>query len=422
MSVAYMGRTYSGYPGLTIGRRAYFARLLQLHRYVGLVRVVLLGMLGRLPFGGQAWIYMNWLRGIQKLGHEVWYVEDEMSWPYDPLQDTHTEDCTYALKTIRECMEHIGLAERWAYRLADRKGASWGLSDDELDALYASCDVLINLQGSTVLREEHMAAPFKVYLETDPAGGELKVATGDEELRATYALHDTIVTYGENYGAPDCRVPLNGFSYLKTRQPIDLELWPAAHDPGAKLFTTIGNYRQHGGDITYLGELYHWSKHHEWERFLDLPSLTNQALELALNGHEPDDKEHLEQHGWRVVNPALFSLDMFGAYPEYIRSSRGEFTVAKDQNVRLRSGWFSDRDACYLASGKPVVCQDTGFGNVIPTGEGLFPVHTPEEAAAAIEEINGDYERHCRGARAVAEEWFDNAKVVRKLFADLGLA
>jgi hypothetical protein len=388
----------------------------------GRVRVLLLGMLGRLPFGGQAWIYMNWLRGIQKLGHEVWYVEDEMTWPYDPLLDSQTEDVSYALKVIRECMGRIGLGDHWAYRLADREGASWGMSGRELDDLYASCDVLLNLQGATALRDEHLAAPFRVYLETDPAGGELKIATGDEELRASFADHDVVVTYGENYGAFDCGVPLNGVTYLKTRQPIDTELWPDAYTPDARYFTTIGNYRQHGGDIVYEGELYHWSKHHEWERFLDLPSLTPQEFELALNGHEPEDREHLERHGWRVVNPAKFSLDVFGAYPQYIRESRAEFTVAKDQNVRLRSGWFSDRDACYLASGKPVVCQDTGIGNFLPTGEGLFPVLTPDEAAAAIEEINSDYRRHCDAARAIAEECFDNAKVVGKLFADLGLA
>jgi hypothetical protein len=388
----------------------------------GRLRVILLGMLGRLPFGGQAWIYLNWLRGIQKLGHDVWYVEDEMKWPYDPVRGMRTDDCSYALRIIRECTDRIGMGDRWAFRLADRSGASWGLSETELIDLYASCDVLLNLQGATDLREEHMAAPLRVYIETDPVGGELKVAAGDDHLRESFALHDVVFTYGENYGAPDCSVPLNGTTFLKTRQPIDLEFWPMAYEPDARYFTTIGNYRQRGGDIEYQGELYHWSKHHEWERFLDLPSLTTQEFELALNGHDADDRRHLEGHGWRVVTPAQFSLDIFGAYPAYVRTSRGEFTVAKDQNVRLRSGWFSDRDACYLASGKPVVCQDTGFGNVIPTGEGLFPVLRPEEAAAAIEEINGDYRRHCLAARAIAEECFDNAKVAGRLFADLGLA
>ncbi len=116
------------------------------------------------------------------------------------------------------------------------------------------------------------------------------------------------------------------------------------------------------------------------------------------------------------------SLEVFGAYQDYFRRSRAEFTVAKDQNVRLRSGWFSERDVCYLASGKPVVAQDTGFGNVVPTGAGLFAVGTPEEAAAAIEEINGDYARHCRAARALAEEHFEASTVAAGLLRALGLA
>jgi hypothetical protein len=194
-----------------------------------------------------------------------------------------------------------------------------------------------------------------------------------------------------------------------------------AYDPDARYFTTIGSYRQTGKDVEYGGEVYRWSKHYEWERILDLPDRTAQPFELALNV-ESADRQRLEHHGWSVVSPFRFSLDVFGAYPAYIRQSRGELTVAKDQNVRLRSGWFSERDACYLASGKPVVVQDTGFGNVLPVGEGLFAFTTVEEAAAAVEAINADYGRHAKAARAIAEESFDAPRVARKLLETIGLA
>ena len=291
----------------------------------------------------------------------------------------------------------------------------------ELAALYRSCDALLNVVGATDLRDEQLEAPFRVYVETDPVTSELRLANGDEHTRIAFANHHAIATYGENYGAPDCGVPLDGRRYVKTRQPVDLDLWPSSHDPDAPLFTTIGNYRHDGGDVAYGGEIYRWSKHHEWERFIDLPQLTEQPLEAALKIDDPADRERLERHGWRVVSPFAMSLDVFGAYQDYFRRSRGEFTVAKDQNVRLRSGWFSERDVCYLASGKPVVAQDTGFGNVIPTGAGLFPVSTTEEAAAAIEEINGDYRRHCRAARALAEDYFEARAVASRLLGDLGL-
>jgi hypothetical protein len=384
------------------------------------LRLIVLGMMGRCPYGGQTWLYLNWLRGLAACGHEVWYVEDDTVWPYDPEQNTVTDDCQYAVRHISTCMERVGLGGMWAFRLADRKDACWGLSSAKLDELYRSCDALLNIVGATDLRGEQLAARFRVYVETDPVTAELRLDQGDEHTREAFANHHAVVTYGENYGAADCGVPLCGIDFKKTRQPIDLELWPMAFDPGAKYFTTIGNYRQEGSDVTWRGESYRWSKHHEWEKFMGLPGLTPQPFELAM-GCSTDEKKLLESAGWGVVPPFEMSLDIFGRYPEYFRRSRGEFTVAKDQNVRLRSGWFSERDACYLASGKPVITQDTGFSNLLPTGAGLFGFGTMAEVLTAIDRINSDYKGHCEAARAVAVEWFDAKNVAGKMLADLGM-
>ncbi len=386
------------------------------------LRIVVLGMMGRCPFGGQTWLYLNWLRGLHRLGHEVWYVEDDSVWPYDPLQNSVTDDCTYAVRHIADCLDRIGLGRSWAYRLADRQGSCWGLSSFQLDALYRSCDVLLNVVGATDLRPEHLAAPLRVYVECDPVTAELRLANGDEHTRTAFNNHHRLMTYGENYGAPDCGVPLNGYRYGKTRQPVDLDLWPMAFDAEARYFTTIGNYRQEGSDVAYNGETYRWSKHHEWEKVLELPRRTAQPFELAMWPDRPEDRARLESYGWRLVPPLEMSLDIFGAYRDYFRRSRAEFTVAKDQNVRLRSGWFSERDACYLASGKPVVAQDTGFGRLLPTGEGLFAFRNADEALAAVEAINSDYPRHCRAARAIAEEYFEARAVAGRLLRDIGAA
>jgi glycosyltransferase involved in cell wall biosynthesis len=169
------------------------------------------------------------------------------------------------------------------------------------------------------------------------------------------------------------------------------------------------------------GEVYHWSKHHEFLKFLDLPQRTRQAFELALSSYEQADCEMLEARGWRVRRALDFSTDP-EAYRQYIADSRGEWTVAKDQNVRLRSGWFSDRAATYLAAGRPVVTQETGFGNLLPTGCGLFGFSTTEEAAAAIEEINSDYARHSRRASEIAREEFEADKVLAKLIRHAGVS
>lgn len=386
------------------------------------LRLVVLGMMGRCPFAGQSWLSLNWLRGLARLGHEVWYVEDDAVWPYDPVRNTVTDDCSYAVHHIANCMERVGLAGQWAFRLEGKDDACWGMPAQALNELYRSCDALLNVGGMTDLNDWHTAASFRVYVETDPVSSELNLANNDEHTRIAFGNHHTIVTYGENYGAADCGVPLNGLTYGKTRQPIDLDLWPMVYDAAAPHFTTVGNYRQTGNDVMYNGELYRWSKHHEWEKFLDLPQRTTQPFEIAMMVQDPADQALLQGAGWKVVSPFTMSLDIFGAYPEYIRQSRAEFTVAKDQNVRLRSGWFSERDACYLASGKPVIAQDTGIGNIIPTGAGLFTFTTMEEVLTAIDRINSNYAYHCKAARALAAEYFEARGVAARFLADLGLA
>lgn len=385
------------------------------------LRLLVLGMMGRVPFGGQTWLYLNWLRGLAALGHDVWYVEDDTVWPYDPVANTITDDCSYAVRHIGASMERIGLADRWAFRLADREGACWGLTESRLRELYRTCDALLNVVGATDLREDQLLAPLRIYVETDPVTAELRLANGDAHTAEAFANHHVLASYGENYGASDCGVPLGAQRYVPTRQPVDLGLWPMAFDPAARYFTTIGNYRQEGGDVEWAGSVYHWSKHHEWEKFLELPSKTDQPFELAMMPTADGEFQRLTAAGWRLLPPLEMSLDVFGAYPQFIRSSRGEFTVAKDQNVRLRSGWFSERAVCYLSSGKPVVTQETGFSNVLPTGDGLFAVDDVDEAADAIAQINADYRRHCDAARAIAEEYFEAAGVARRLLGAVGL-
>src|SRR5205085_5491003 len=156
--------------------------------------------------------------------------------------------------------------------------ACWGRTEAELNELYRTCDVLLNVVGATDLREEHMAARYRVYVECDPVTAELQLAAGDRHTELAFNNHHRIVTYGENCGAADCGVPLNGRIYSKTRQPIDLDLWPMAFDSEAQNFTTIGNYRQDGSDVEYDGDTYRWSKHHEWEKFIALPQRVAQPF------------------------------------------------------------------------------------------------------------------------------------------------
>jgi hypothetical protein len=210
------------------------------------------------------------------------------------------------------------------------------------------------------------------------------------------------------------------FSWRTTRPPVIPELWEAHVNAAAERFTTVATWKNVGKDIRFRGETYHWSKHMNFLEVIDLPRRTLQRLELALEVDDEGARDLLVRHGWLITDAFEASRDLT-AYQRHIERSRGEFTVSKDLVVRTRSGWFSDRSVCYLAAGKPVVTQDTGFGKYVPTGAGLFAFQTVEEAAAALDEVNRDYARHCRAARGIAEEYFAADRVLGRLCRDADL-
>jgi len=396
--------------------------------------LVVLGMMGRMPVAGVTWQALHYLEGFRRLGFATYYVEDTGEWPYDPDRNTISDDPGYAVRSIGTLMARHGFADRWAYRAAD--GRVFGLAAGELGRVLERADALVNVTGATVLREEHRRVPVRVYLETDPVLPQIEIAKGNAFHIDMLSAHTHHFTYGENIGQPDCGVPVSRFEYRPTRPPVVLDWWaPGTAAPGP-CFTTVASWRQAGKDVQWQGQTYTWSKHHEFLKIIDLPRRTPQPLELALairgqpgaegSAWVPRDQEDadairlLTEHGWRVANALPLSREI-GPYRDYIVASRGELTVAKDQNVRLRSGWFSDRSACYLAAGRPVVTQDTAFGKFVPAGEGLFAFRGLDDAVAALEAVNADYARHGRAARAVAESSFKAETVLAKLLADCGL-
>jgi hypothetical protein len=394
--------------------------------------VVVLGMMGRMPVAGVTWQVLQYLEGFRRLGFAVHYVEDTGEWSYDPDRNTISDDPSYAVGTIGALMARHGLADRWAYRAPD--GRVFGLSASDLDRLLERAHALVNLTGATVLRDEHRRVPVRIYLETDPVLPQIEATMGNPFHLDMLSAHTHHFTYGENIGQPDCGVPVPGVTYRPTRPPVVLDWWQPAPGATSPCFTTVASWRQAGKDVQWGGQTYTWSKHHEFLKVIDLPRRIPQPLELALaiRGRDGDgvwiarDQEDadavalLTGHGWRICNALPLSLDL-EAYRAYITGSRGEFTVAKDQNVRLRTGWFSDRSACYLAAGRPVVTQDTAFGKFVPTGAGLFAFAGIDDAVAALEAINADYARHARAAREIARDYFAAEAVLGKLCDDAGL-
>src|SRR5262249_9337376 len=219
-------------------------------------------------------------------------------------------------------------------------------------------------------------------------------------------------------GAPDCDMPVGPFRWLPTRQPVVLDLWDTA-GPGGAAYNTITTWHNKGKDVTYRGETYYWTKDREFEKFLDLPRLRPVPFELAA-GVDEGARGRLLERGWRLTHSIPISEDV-DRYRAYVQGSRGEFTVARDQYVRPRTGWFSDRSACYLAAGRPVITQETGFSKFLPTGKGLFGFSGMDDVLAAIDEIESDYEGNCRAAREIADEYFAAEKVVGGLMERAGL-
>ncbi len=394
------------------------------------LRVILLGAMGRLPFAGMAWESLHYIEGFNRLGHEVYYIEDTSSWPYyAPGQTSVTAACRSTAAYIGRMMTWCGLPDRWAYRATPQNGRVYGLSESAFSRLFKRADVLINLTGSTVLQNEHLQVPVRVYLQTDPGAGEIRAVQGHRPTLEMLRVHTHFFNFAENLGAPDCPLPPQPVEYHLTRQPIVLEWFTppgyqrhgGTRPPGGVLrFTTVGNWKQTGEDIKWKGVTYTWSKHHEFLKLIDLPRRIGQPIELALSSIDAQTIQLLKTHGWRIVDAVALTTEIL-PYRDYIFGSDAEFTVAKDQNVRLRTGWFSERSASYLTAGKPVITQDTGFGAVLPNTEGLFAFNTIEEVVVAFDAIKSDYPRHSRAARAIAEEYFRAETVLDKFLRDLPL-
>ena len=401
-------------------------------------RLVVMGTAAANPFAGMAWMHMQIASGLHRLGHDVYYFEVSSSWPYDPIRRSLVADSDYSAGYLARLAGRFGLSDRWAYRRSYSDGEWLGMNRARAEDLLASADAVFNVSGATRARSrEGLTVSRLVWLATDPVFDDIGYVNGRKESVLLSDEHDDVVTYGENIGTALCPIPPLPRLRARTRQPVLLDLWQSG-PPTRCTYTTVSNWRQLGRDVVFNGVTYSWSKHIEYEKFLLVPTRVRRSLELAMTlvdpatiqpgpgdvvrapGVLPVERARLQEHGWQLTDAEPLTTDPW-VYRDYVCESRGEFTVAKDQNVRLRTGWFSERSACYLAAGRPVVTQDTGFGSVLPLGEGLFAFSTIDDVVAAFEAIESDYDRHSRAARAIAEEYFRAETVLTRLLQDLSL-
>jgi hypothetical protein len=375
------------------------------------MRVIVAGYLVRGPLGGMAWHHLQYVLGLTRLGHQAIFVEESEDYPacWDPEIEEMTTDPSFGLRFTATAFERLGIGGAWAYH--DTHSGRWrGPLAGEIERLCAEADLLLNLSGVNPISRWLESIPARALIDTDPAFTQVRHVT-DPAARSQAERHTSFFTFGENVGRPGCRVPDDGLPWQPTRQPIVLDAWPSSAGRRDAPFTTVMQWDSYPA-VEHAGVRYA-VKADSFRDYMDLPKHTTEVLELAL-GSATAPRQDLAERGWRVRHPYRPTRDPW-SYQAYIRGSKGELSVAKHGYVVSHSGWFSERTAGYLASGRPAVVQDTGFSDWLDADAGVLAFSSPDEAARALAAVDRDYDRHCRAARSVAERYFDSAIVLRSL-------
>ena len=371
--------------------------------------IVVAGSLAQKPrHGGHTWVLLQYLLGFRRLGWDVLFVDRLPADCPDPAG---------AVAGLDRVMSRFGLHGCWSVLDERGEGAS-GVPLHEVVARTSRSALLLNVMGFLTDQRILGVAPRRVFLDIDPGFPQMWRALGLADL---FAGHDDFVTIGESIGEPDCRIPTCGLPWLTTPQPVVLEHWPYQRFPG-RAVTSVATWRGAYGPVEYKGESY-GLRAHELRRFAALPAVSPLPLHLALDIHPADhaDRERLEASGWTLVDPATVAPDPW-SYRRFIQQSAAELMVAKNMYVRSASGWLSDRSLCYLASGRPVVAQDTGFTGRYPSGLGLLAFTDFDEAVDALDAMAADPVKHGVAARELAAAYFDSDLVLGRLLGKLGVA
>jgi hypothetical protein len=406
------------------------------------LRIIVTGLIAQHPLlGGVTWDYLQYVVGLDWIGHDVYYFEDSGQYPYNldggkSGEDWVVYDPTLNVTYLNRVLSRYNLGDKWAYRFPI-KSEWYGLPAEKRDEIINSADLLINVSGTLETPENYRQIPRLVYIDSDPVFTQikLKLPAGQEDFQRRAACHDVFFSFGECLPA---KVPITNYDWRPTRQPIVLSEWAQPSLTKFRdVYTTVMSWTSYK-PLTYGNQTY-GQKDIEFKRFIELPKLVDTVkLEVALGkvqhgNWETRDKnlspamqelirsrpqispsELLTETGWQIVD-ATEKLNDLDSYRDYILSSKAEWSVAKNAYVLGQTGWFSCRSACYLASGKPVVVQDTGFSSVLPVGDGILPFRNLEEATSAIRQIEKNYNHHSKAALDIARQYFDSDKILTSL-------
>ena len=385
------------------------------------MKAIVTGMIATYPVGGVAWDYGQYALGLERFGWDVYYLEDTGWEAYDPSKGGYGPDYSYGLNFLNESLTRLSpsLAARWHVRAMD--GTSYGMDRSQFVRTIAEADLFLNISGGTLLREEYMRCARKVLIDTDPGWNHYVNfpkwdANPGWQGSCGYRAHDYFFTYAERLGKPNCELPDLGITWQPTRPPVVLDAWKP--QPPGETWTTVMTWNNFRRPIESGSKVY-GTKEMEFGRIEHLPQRVKARFEVAAGGDSPP-AERWRSLRWTVIDSHTVSTTV-DDYRNYIERSRGEFSVAKNVYVATRSGWSSCRSVCYLAAGRPVVVQDTGFSEFIPSNQGLLAFQCLEEAIAAIEAVEANYSHHQERARDVAETYFGSDVVLGRLLEGAGI-
>jgi hypothetical protein len=371
----------------------------------------------RSDVGGHWWAILQYVLGLRDLGWEVCLI-DALPASSEASEAGHDGSPSVGeLKSqVMRIIDAFGLTGSYVL-LSGEEGEDRAIRTELLARLRDSA-FLLNVNGFIEDVRVLEACRRRIFLDIDPGFYQMWTELG---LYQGLSRHDSFVTLGRNVGLPGCEIPTCGLNWMGEQCCVLLVNWPM-QTRHRSAFTSVGAWRGPYDPVEY-GKARYGLRAHEFRKFVDVARRVEVPLEIALQIDDWDqpDKEMLEGAGWILRRPADLCYGP-PSYRVYVQNSMAEFGIAKGMYVQTNSGWFSDRSACYLASGKPVVLQETGFSRYLPTGEGLLSFSTVDEAVEGIEEVCRDYDRHSRAARWMAEEYFDSRKVLTRMLERLEVA
>ena len=391
------------------------------------MRIIVSGLVGLHPIGGVAWDYLQYVIGFHRMGHDVYYYEDTWSWPFNPMENRQVESGDYSAQFIDSFFKTYepDLCNQWQY--VHLHSDTYGLNKEDMDKIVRSTDLFINVSGANIIPENLKGSCRTVFIDTDPGYNQIVMrehpawSENVERWHNLVSAHDLHFTYAENINHPSCGIPDVGIDWIVTRMPIVSGLW--TNEGGMSTCSdnswfTIMTWNAFKGPLIHKGVEY-GSKGEEFESIMELPTHLDGKFKIAIGGKTAPNNR-LQKSGWTVLDGPKATLTP-ESYQKQLLSSRGEISTAKNVYVALKTGWFSCRSACFLAAGRPVVVQDTGFSDILPVGKGIVAFTDLSEAVEGIKNVESDYTLHSQIARQLAVTEFGYETVLNRFLSDVNM-